>query len=355
MEEKILNAIQHIRSKCKKRVTSQRIYSFINKGALHLESNSFQDFMVGLEIDGYNSKRGKGKSASYFVRKKFIDSSSNEKYENSNSGISMQQNVPSSPQTIEKARKDIENENIELENIQINTPLLNYRDTPQLRNHQRKIENAHLNKSTYCLDKFLQKEISLLRKELDNKQKMIDNLIDLLNGVTTKRDETSFYCKSLQTKNTSEKACHINETISSNKFSIAQNKNQLNVAKEQLTAAPSDTSIKQNIKNFQNCNTVTVSDDVNNNQCKKSNLSHEAQQQEQEKISKARLDHQLKEIRQQYHIVFNVTKQQLVESDKGTKNINLENETHHKWSKYTTLIVGDSTVSGIEENRISRQ
>ena len=137
MEEKILNAIQHIRSKCKKRVTSQRIYGFINKGALHLESNSFHDFMVGLEIDGYNSKRGKGKSASYFVRKKFIDSSSNEKYENSNSGISMQQNVPSSPQTIEKARKDIENENIELENIQINTPLLNYHDTPQLRNHQR--------------------------------------------------------------------------------------------------------------------------------------------------------------------------------------------------------------------------
>ena len=34
MEEKILNAIQHIKSKCKKRVTSQRIYSFINKGAL---------------------------------------------------------------------------------------------------------------------------------------------------------------------------------------------------------------------------------------------------------------------------------------------------------------------------------
>ena len=106
MEEKILNAIQHIRSKCKKRVTSQRIYSFINKGALFLESNSFQDFMVGLEIDGYTFKSGKGKSASYFVRKKFIDSSANKKNENSNNGISMQQNVPfSSLKTIKKARK----------------------------------------------------------------------------------------------------------------------------------------------------------------------------------------------------------------------------------------------------------
>ena len=175
---------------------SQWIYSFINKGALFLESNSFQDFMIGLEIDGYISKRGKGKSASYFVRKKF---SSIEKNENSNNGISMQQNVPfSSPQTIEKARKDIEKKKVEVEDIQKNTPLLNRYDTPPPRNHERKTEKAHLNKSAHCLDNFLQEEISFLRKELDNKQKVIDNLMNLLNGVTTKRDETNFSCKSLQ-------------------------------------------------------------------------------------------------------------------------------------------------------------
>ena len=38
------------------------------------------------------------------------------------------------------------------------------------------------------------------------------------------------------------------------------------MAKEQLTAAPSDTFTKQNIENFQNCN--TFKEDVNN-QCKK--------------------------------------------------------------------------------------
>ena len=133
MEEKILIAIKHIRWKCQKRVMSQRIYSFINKGALCLESNSFQDFMVGLEIEGY-FQRGKRKSASHVVRKKFMDTSSNQKYENSNNGISLQQNVPSSPQTIEKTRKDFENENIELENIQISTVLSNHHDTPQPRN-----------------------------------------------------------------------------------------------------------------------------------------------------------------------------------------------------------------------------
>ena len=70
------------------------------------------------------------------------------------------------------------------------------------------------------MDNFLQEEISFLKKELDNKQKVIDNLINLLNGVTTKLDKTNFSCKSLQIKTTSEKASHINETISSNRFSI---------------------------------------------------------------------------------------------------------------------------------------
>ena len=161
----------------------------------------------------------------------------------------------------------------------------------------------------------------------------------------------NFSCKSLQIKNTSEKASHINETIISNRFSIAQNKSKLNVAKEQLIATPSNTSTKQIFEDFQNCK--TVSDNINNKCKEKSNSSPETQQQEQGKINKAKFDHQLKEICQQYHSAFNATKQQLVKSDKGTKNISLKNEIHRKWSKNTTLIVGDSIVSGIEENRKS--
>ena len=85
---------------------------------MFLESNSFQDFMVALEINGYISKRRKIKSASCIVRKNFIDSTGNDENEKSSNGISLQQNEPYfSPQTIEKVNKDIENENIELENI----------------------------------------------------------------------------------------------------------------------------------------------------------------------------------------------------------------------------------------------
>ena len=52
MEEKIITAIQNIRSKSKQRVTLQRIFLFINKGALSIECELFQDGMDKLEIDG---------------------------------------------------------------------------------------------------------------------------------------------------------------------------------------------------------------------------------------------------------------------------------------------------------------
>lgn len=53
--------------------------------------------------------------------------------------------------------------------------------------------------------------------------------------------------------------------------------------------------------------------------------------------------------------MFNAAKQQLVQLNKGTKNICLENDTYPKWIKNTTLLVGDSILSGIEENRTSCQ
>ena len=83
----------------------------------------------------------------------------------------MQQNVPfSSLQMTEKACKDIEYANTELENIEKNSPLLNHHNTLQPRNQHRKIENAHLNKSTYCLYKFLQEKNGFLRDWIESKK-----------------------------------------------------------------------------------------------------------------------------------------------------------------------------------------
>ena len=128
------------------------------------------------------------------------------------------------PKEVKENLFPIENEHIKLENNQKNFPLLHLHDTPQPRNHQTKIENSHFNKLTYYLDKFLQEEIRFLRKELGKKQKINNNLINLLNHVTTHRDEKNFSCKSLQIETTFEKANRINdETISLNRFSIDHN------------------------------------------------------------------------------------------------------------------------------------
>ena len=59
MEEKIITAIQNIRSKSKQRLTSQRIFRFINKVALSIECELFQDCMNKLKInDRIYKKKG---------------------------------------------------------------------------------------------------------------------------------------------------------------------------------------------------------------------------------------------------------------------------------------------------------
>ena len=59
MEEKIITAIQNIRSKFKQKVTLQRIFPFINKGALSTECELFQDCINKLKTDSrIHKKRG---------------------------------------------------------------------------------------------------------------------------------------------------------------------------------------------------------------------------------------------------------------------------------------------------------
>ena len=70
-QAKIVNAINCIRLKNKKRVTSQRIFSFINKGALQLDCQKFNDILCDMEIDGKIYKNGSGKNALFFVKNYF--------------------------------------------------------------------------------------------------------------------------------------------------------------------------------------------------------------------------------------------------------------------------------------------
>ena len=63
----IEHASLNYRSKSKQRVTSQRIFRFINKVALSIECELFQDCMSKLEIDGRIYKKRRGKNASFLL------------------------------------------------------------------------------------------------------------------------------------------------------------------------------------------------------------------------------------------------------------------------------------------------
>ena len=67
MEEKIIAAIQHIPSKSKQTVISQRIFRFINKGAVSSGCELFQDCINGLEIDGLISKKRRVKMLPFLL------------------------------------------------------------------------------------------------------------------------------------------------------------------------------------------------------------------------------------------------------------------------------------------------
>ena len=82
MEENIFAAIQHILSKSKQRVTSQRIFQFINKGALIIDCELFQDCINSLGIDGRIYKKKNGKYASFFINPIFEDNNENDKPNN---------------------------------------------------------------------------------------------------------------------------------------------------------------------------------------------------------------------------------------------------------------------------------
>ena len=66
MEEKINTVVEQIRSKSKQRVTLQRIFWFINKGALSIECELFQVCINRLETGGRISKK-KGVKILHFL------------------------------------------------------------------------------------------------------------------------------------------------------------------------------------------------------------------------------------------------------------------------------------------------
>ena len=84
VEEKIIAVIEYIRSKSKQRVTSQRIFRLINKGALSIDCELFQDCINGLEIESPIYKKKRVKNASFFINLISEDNNENDEPNNIN-------------------------------------------------------------------------------------------------------------------------------------------------------------------------------------------------------------------------------------------------------------------------------
>ena len=223
MEEKIIAAIQHILSKSKQRVTSQRIFRFINKGALSIDCEIFHDCINGLEIDGRIYKKKGFKNTSFFINPISQDNNENDEPNN----IEKVHKSPESPKAIEKLESFTDQVPGIIQNITSNLPPIN---TPLL---YRK-DNLDGHSSSVCTDgRIFHEEVLFLRRELVNKQKTIDSLLNIINYMHTnsnKSDENIYKntnAHPTQINGTAEEQGNENLTVEDNTYKdISRNQTQ---------------------------------------------------------------------------------------------------------------------------------
>ena len=185
----------------------------------------------------------------------------------------------------------------------INTPLLYRKDN--LDGHS---SNA------YADNRFFYEEILFLRKDLDHKQKTIDNLLKIINHMhaNSKKSRENIH------KNMNSQPIQINTTTKE------QGRNNITV--DDITYK--DIPLKQ-----------TQSEEQRDKELQRHQVI--------ENRSIITIENQLTEFRKKQQEKFTKIKKPHV-SPKSNENL-------HKWDRNTTLIVGDSVLSGIEERRISKR
>ena len=193
------------------------------------------------------------------------------------------------------------------------------------------------------IDLFLQDEIVFLREELVNKQNTIDKLLQVLtvDSKTIKRDERKVSHKSCQINLLTEKFNSDDKTINIYNDLRECVIDQSNKTKEIST----QTEHEQNYVDDELLNDTSCDDVLANKNTKQRNAE-----------AKINLENQLKEIRHIKHQNYTNNKYPLQAPSTQSSEIKhpVDNVTH-KWSKNTTLIVGDSMISGIDETMISRK
>ena len=174
--------------------------------------------------------------------------------------------------------------------------------------------------------------------KLENKQKTIDKLFNILRNNNNEITKQFFLYNNSPEKKLSENVLTNNSVINvGNNFSIASStKDQSTLtAYTNETIITEDISDKSKIKN-------DVNNTINNNQ----NLDNDVERVRKNAIN---IESQLKEIRKSMHQRY----------QNGQRKPNNQNQSECKveaervWRKNTTLILGDSIISGIDQQYLS--
>ena len=176
MEDKTLKAIQHIRLKCKKRVTSQKVFSFLNKDASFIDAKLFHEVLDRMEIDGYIFKTGRVKNASFFVGGHLIDGNKkivSDAFSTGNNTVSpLQQENLLSPVTVKSPEAFTDRT---YSGLETNIPKFSKVKTLLRQSCDCFLKQLNSKRHDESLtDLFLQDEIIFLREELISKQNTID-------------------------------------------------------------------------------------------------------------------------------------------------------------------------------------
>ena len=264
-----------------------------------------------------------------------------ENQNNQNIASTLQQENISSPVTVANREAFIDST---YNNLPSNTPNFSQVKTPTKDRGGyilQQINSQRHNQSSIVL--FLQDEIVFLREELVNKQNTIDKLLQVLtvDRKTIKRDEQKISHKSCQINLLTEKFNSNDKTINIYNDLRECVIDQSNKTKEIST----QTEHEQNYVDDELLNNTSCDDVLANKNTKQRNAE-----------AKINLENQLKEIRHIKHQNYTNNKYPLQAPSTQSSEIKhpVDNVTH-KWSKNTTLIVGDSMISGIDETMISRK
>ena len=187
-------------------------------------------------------------------------------------------------------------------------------------------------------DSFWREEILFLRRELENKQKTIDKLFNNL------RNDNSEITKQFFPDNSPAEKKSENVMTNNSVINIDNNSSIANSTKDQSTSTANTSEaliITEDI-----CDKNKIKNDVNNTTNNNQNLDNDDERVRKNAIN---VENQLKEIRKSMHQRYH--NGQRKPNNQNQAECKLEDES--KWRKNTTLIVGDSIISGIDQQRLS--